>query len=105
MLEAVPKAIELWDGDLLEVSDVAGQDGVSVIDGSGSDHEIADRQHIALRRFLTFYLTDKPRGPVRNRVNRNQADKFLNVPVAALSRLRRLRTIDAVHEFGDGHRR
>jgi hypothetical protein len=63
-------------GDHLEVTQIFGQDGVALLDRCGGDHQIVERQHVTLGRFLPLDLPHQEGRLTRHRMDRHQVSQF-----------------------------
>lgn len=64
--------------DFLKVAQVGGEYGVTLFNRGGCDHQIIERQHVSFGCFLSLDLANQPSGLTGYRMDRNQADQFLN---------------------------
>src|SRR5258708_28853192 len=87
------------------MADVAGENRVALLDGGSSYHQVVKGQRVSFRRLRAFDLAHKPCGAISHRMNWHQADQFFDIFAAPLACCWRVRTIDSMDEFGDGHRR
>ena len=87
------------------MAEVERGDGVVLFHGSGSDHEIVKWKHVTLSCFLTCDASDEPSSPIRNRMDWEEAHKFIDVLASVQGYFRRLCAIDSMYEFCDGEGR
>ena len=71
-------------GDLLEVTEIAGEHCIALLDRGDGDQQIVKRECVSFRCLLAFDLTDQPRGLFRRRMDGNQVNQFFDIFPAAL---------------------
>jgi hypothetical protein len=100
--------LKRYDGqvrDFLEVAQVHSQYGVALLDGSHSDHEVVEGQHVSSVRFLPIDLSQQPSCPIRHWMDRHKAHQLLDVLSSALRCFRRPGPVNSMDEFGHRDRR